>query len=142
MTQRGDPPTYPGSGRSIYERLGLTPIPDKPSPKPIALPSRPAGKRWLMRGLLLLLLGIALLGTAGLLDVGIGRRNISLAGTSGDEQQRLFQSEQIAQLELRVEVLEEKVRTLQQANMLATDAKNVQQPNGRVPPEAHRHAAH
>lgn len=119
MTQPGDPPPSPGSGRSIYERLGLTPTPSPPKSRPIPIPPPPPRGRKILRYLLgipLLFAGVALLWIN--LPVGDGGRVQSLAASASNDDERRMdsQDEQIKQLELRIEMLEMKVRALQQLN--------------------------
>jgi hypothetical protein len=120
MTQPGDPPTSSGSGRSIYERLGLTPAPVAPRPKPRPIPvvPPPSGDRKILRYLLgipLLFAGLALLWIN--LPAPGGGRGQSFASSPSDDERRMdSQDERIKQLDLRIEMLEMKVRALQQLN--------------------------
>ncbi|MBA2935978.1 hypothetical protein HZF05_18005 [Sphingomonas sp. CGMCC 1.13654] len=116
MTQPGDPP--PGSSRSIYERLGLTPSPNAaPLRRPVPIvPAPPAGRKILryLIGIPLLVAGLALLWMN--LPLGGGGPAFAPSSSSEDERRMDSQDAQIKQLELRIEMLEMKVHALQQIN--------------------------
>lgn len=120
MTQPGDPPTSSGSGRSIYERLGLTSIPNVPLRHPVVPKPVPDGPH---RGTLRYLIGVPLILVALTLmwmniPIGDAHRASSLvAGDSSDDERRLDeQNVRIKQLQTRIEVLEIKMRALQKVD--------------------------
>lgn len=116
MTQPGAPPTPPGSGRSIYERLGLTPAPNIPAPRRPAPIPPPRPRRATTRSLVAFLIIISSLAVIILcLPIGTGdhRQAIAPSASSEDERRMDSQDGQIKNLQMQVEVLEMKVRALQ-----------------------------
>lgn len=119
MTQPGDPPASPGSGRSIYERLGLTSTLTT-RPRPRLVRAEPVGPR---RGTLRLLLGLPILVIVALtllwtyLPASENRAPSFTAQSNDDDANRIAaQDNRIQQLETRIDVLEIKVRALQEVN--------------------------
>lgn len=137
MTQPGELPPPNGSGRSIYERLGLTPMlgsqrPRPPLPRPV-----PDGPR---RGTLRTLVSVPLiLGALALIWIylpdDIARRDTSSApGGSSEYDRRLNdQDVQIKQLETRIEVLEIKMRALQKIDGYQAALKSPARHAGKTP---------
>ena len=119
MTQPGDPSSSPGSGRSIYERLGLTPTPNVPPRRPAVPKPVSDGPR---RGTLRYLIGVPLILVALTLmwmnvPIGDAHRASSFVASGSDYDRRLDeQNVQIKQLETRIEVLEIKMRALQKVD--------------------------
>lgn len=120
MTQPGDPPTSSGSGRSIYERLGLTPMLGHPPRRPPSPRPAPDGPR---RGTLRYLIGVPLiLGALALTWIylpaegGRGAPSFVAGGSSEDDRRLDEQDVRTRQLETRVEVLEIKMRALQKVD--------------------------
>lgn len=119
MTHPGDPPTSPGSGRSIYERLGLTPAPGAaPQRRPVPVAPPRAGRPVIRYLLAMLLFAAALAGILLYSPVDVGHRAPGFAsGAAGEDERRMdTQDAQIKDLQMRVEVLEMKLRTLQELN--------------------------
>lgn len=136
MTQPGDPPASPGSGRSIYERLGLTPMAGTAPPRrpiPIAPPGSGRPVLRYVAAALLVFGGLAAILLYAPLDIGHRAQDFAPSTGSEDAQRMDFQDTQIKALQMRVEVLEMKLRALQEVNGYRATDEAPRAPAGIAP---------